>query len=55
MLKFENHALDRNLSVGTVPSWSLCVCMLSCQVVADSSETLRTVARQAPLPMGFPR
>ena len=37
MLKFENHALDRNLSVGTVPSWSVCVCVCVCVCVYAQS------------------
>ena len=32
-----------------------CCCTVSCSVVSDSSETLWTVAQQAPLSMGFSR
>ena len=33
----------------------VCLCVLSCSVMSDSFATSRTVARQAPLSMGFSR
>ena len=46
---------------GGVYKWCICVCIhtlvcvLSCSVLSDSFVTPWTVARQAPLSMGFPR